>query len=95
MIYNPSKTNYGTLRPDESKWKIGILDLKPKDKASETPFPAHNYQALNAFKNQIYKIDYDTVKKIECSKKNADYTVKPNPTIFQKGIKYGDKSIEN
>ena len=95
MIFNPSKTSYDTLRPDESEWKIGILNLKPKANVCDNPFPAQNYKALNAFKNQIHKIDYETVKKICCSENNANYKVKANPTIFKKGNKYGDKSIDN
>ena len=85
MLFNPSKTDYDTLKPDENQWKVGILNLEPSKSDCDKPFPAQNYKDLNSFGNQVYEIDSEAVKNIESSSKTALYNVKANPTVFKKG----------
>ena len=88
MLFNPSKTDYDTLKPDENQWKVGILNLEPSKSDCDKPFPAQNYKDLNSFGNQVYEIDSEAVKNIESSSKTAIYNVKANPTVFKKGQNY-------
>ena len=84
MIFNPSKVNDGTLKPeDKSQWKLGILQLEPSDEQN-FPMPRHHYEEReeqDAFE-EVYQLDDKIVSKI------LDQTpggrVKGNPTIFRR-----------
>ena len=94
MIFNPSKISDVKLKPiNQSNWQLGILNLEP-DENDNDPFPAQNYEALNAFNDQTYTINCEAVNKIECDKK-VNYKVKANPTIFRKAGIDGDKNINS
>ena len=81
MIFNPSKVNDGTLKPeDKSMWKLGILQLEPSEEEN-FPMPRHHYEEQEAF-DVVYQLDDKIVSKI------LDQTpggrVKGNPTIFRR-----------
>ena len=84
MIFNTSKIDQKELEPvDKNSWKLGILDLEPKEHQSQ-PFPKQHYanEGINAFGNKIYPVSKAIVDKIQVNK--PVYNVQANPTFFKK-----------
>ena len=83
MIFNTSNVDGKELEPaDKNCWKLGILDLEPKELQSQ-PFPKQNYanEDIKAFGDQIYPISKAIVDKIQVNK--PGYKVQANPTFFR------------